>query len=39
MRGVGWKGIEDEEGGEMRQTQIDHGRNFIKLKSFIHFGS
>jgi hypothetical protein len=23
----------------MRQTQIDHGRNFIKLKSFIHFGS
>ena len=22
----------------MRQTQIGHGRNFIKLKSFIHFG-
>jgi hypothetical protein len=22
----------------MRETQIGHGRNFIKLKSFIHFG-
>jgi hypothetical protein len=29
---------EDERGREMRETQIGHGRNFIKLKSFIHFG-
>jgi hypothetical protein len=38
MKGMGKNGIEDEEGGKMRETQIGHGRNFIKLKSFIHFG-
>jgi hypothetical protein len=38
MERMGENGIEDEEGGERGQTQISHGRNFIKLKSFIHFG-
>jgi hypothetical protein len=38
MKGMRNNGDEDERGWEMRETQIGHGRNFIKLKSFIHFG-
>jgi hypothetical protein len=37
MKGTGKNRDEDEEGGEVRETQIGHGKNFIKLKSFIHF--